>query len=350
MRVLVTGHEGYIGVVLVPMLRERGHEVHGLDNGLFSDCTIGPGPEAIPSMRMDVRDAGVEQLAGFDAVCHLAAISNDPVGDLNPDTTYAINYRAAVSLAVAAKAAGVRRFVFSSSCSLYGAAGDAPLDETAEFNPVTPYGESKILAEQGILPLASADFSPVFLRNATAYGFSSRLRGDLVVNNLVGYALTTGEVLIKSDGTPWRPLVHIEDIARAFVAALEAPGEDVHGKAFNVGATSENYRVREVAEIVQAVVPGSKIAFAASAGPDKRNYRVSCDLIARTLPGFHPQWTVRQGVEELYAAYRLHGLTAEQLTGSRLQRIARVKELQDSGRIDGALRWIMEPALAGARG
>jgi nucleoside-diphosphate-sugar epimerase len=275
MRVLVTGDKGYIGAVLVPMLRARGHEVVGLDSNLYKGCTIGPAPEPIESMEMDIRDVTPDRLTGFDAVCHLAAISNDPVGDLIAETTYAINFRGSVSLARAARAAGVPRFVFSSSCSLYGAAGDAPLDENAAFNPVTPYGESKILAEQEIATLIRDDFVPVFLRNATAYGFSASLRGDLVVNNLVGYALTTVEVFLKSDGTPWRPLVHIEDISRAFCAAVEAPAEAVCGRAYNIGLTSENYRIREVAEIVERVVPNSRIAFAESAGPDKRNSRVS---------------------------------------------------------------------------
>ncbi len=337
-RVLVTGHQGYIGSVLTPMLQERGMDVVGLDIGLFEDCVLGPRPKAAPALHMDVRDVLAEDLLGFDAVCHLAAISNDPVGDLNPDTTYSINYHASVALARAARAAGVKRFVFSSSCSLYGAGGDAPLDEQAEFNPVTPYGESKILAERAIAEMASESFAPIFLRNATAYGFSPRLRGDLVVNNLVGYALTTGEVLLKSDGTPWRPLVHVEDICRAFVCALEAPQELVHNQAFNVGQTSENYQIRDVAQIVESVVPNSSIVLSSSASPDKRNYRVSCERISRVIPGFHPQWTVRRGVEQLLDRYREYGLTLDDLVGSRLQRIARVKEQQAAGSIDLDLR------------
>jgi len=347
MKVLVTGHEGYIGCVLVPMLQERGHEVTGLDSGLYSECVFGPAPAPVEAWRLDVRDVEPEMLTGFDAVIHLAAISNDPVGDLNRECTMDINYRASVRIAEAAKAAGVSRFLFSSSCSLYGAGGDELLDESAPFNPVTPYGESKILTEQAVIGLASETFSPTFLRNATAYGFSPRLRGDLVVNNLVGYALTTGEVLLKSDGTPWRPLVHIEDISRAFIAALEAPREAVHCEAFNVGITAENYRIRDVAEIVESVVPGSRVRFSATAGPDIRNYRVSCERIRRALPGFEPKWTVREGVGELYDAYRAHGLTLEDLEGSRLQRIARVKELQARGVLDASLRRTDLPVASG---
>jgi nucleoside-diphosphate-sugar epimerase len=277
MRVLVTGHDGYIGTVLVPMLLDAGHDVVGLDNFLFEECTFGTNVVQPPALRMDVRDVTAADLEGFEAVLHLAAISNDPLGNLNPDTTYDINHRAASHLAAEAKKAGVTRFVFSSSCSLYGRAGDDFLDEEADFNPVTPYGESKVLAEADMRKLADDDFSPTYLRNATAYGVSSRLRGDLVVNNLVGYAVTTGDVLIKSDGTPWRPLVHIEDISRAFVAVLHAPREIVHDEAFNVGITSENYRISEVGSIVEEVVPGSRVRYAEGAGPDTRCYRVDCE-------------------------------------------------------------------------
>lgn len=338
MRILVTGHNGYIGCSLVPLLQESGHEVIGLDNYLFEGCTLGPDAPDVTSLRMDVRDVGPEHLVGIDGVAHLAGISNDPLGDLRPETTYEINHLGTVRVAEAAKAAGVQRFVFSSSCSLYGAHGDAPIDESADFLPVTPYGESKVLAERDLTTLADDDFSPTFLRNATAYGFSPRLRGDLVVNNLVGYAVTLGEVLMKSDGSPWRPLVHIEDISRAFVAALEAPREAVHTEAFNIGRTQENYRVREVAEIVADVVPSTRLAFADGAGPDKRNYRVDCDKAARHLPGFQPTWTVRRGVEELYEAYQRFGLDLDGLTGERFQRIKRVQRLIDKDLLGADLR------------
>jgi nucleoside-diphosphate-sugar epimerase len=323
----------------VPTLLSARHELTGLDSNLFARCTFGDGVPEIPTITKDIRDVTVEDLRGFDAIIHLAGLSNDPLGDLNPGLTYEINHAASVRLAQLAKEAGVRRFLFSSSCSNYGAGGEDLLTEESPFNPVTPYGASKVMVEQDVARLADSTFSPTFLRNATAFGVSPRLRFDLVLNNLVAWAYSTGRVFIKSDGTPWRPIVHIEDISRAFLAVLEAPLEAVHNEAFNVGRNEDNYRVRELAEIVKETVPGTEIEYASDAGPDKRCYRVDCSKIRRVLPSFEPVWDARRGAVELFETYKRVGLKVEDFEGIRYKRIAHIKALIDEGAVDESLRW-----------
>jgi len=338
MKVLVTGHRGYIGVEMVPALRAAGHEVVGLDTGYYDECDFVRPPDPTEDLKVDLRDVTAADCRGVDAVVHLGALSNDPLGDINKDLTYDINLHASVKLARAAKEAGVKRFLFSSSCSLYGAGGDGLLDETAAFYPVTAYGESKVRVEQEVSKMADGSFAPVYLRNATAYGVSRRLRADIVVNNLVGHAITTGKVLLQSDGTPWRPLVHIGDIIHAFNCCLTAPVEAIHNQAFNVGKQGENYRIRQVAEMVAEVVPNSEVTFAPGASPDTRDYRVDFGKIERQLPGFKPTWTLRKGIEELYGAYKAHGLSKDEWQGPRYYRLKTIKGLIERGQIDGNLR------------
>ena len=338
MRILLTGHKGYIGVVLAPMLVRTGCDVHGFDSDIFRRCTFGDPPAAIPETIKDIRDIDQSDVQGFDAVMHLAGLSNDPLGNLNPELTFQINHHASVRLAMLAKEAGVKRFIFSSSCSNYGAAGDDLLREDSKLNPVTPYGVSKAMVERDVSKLADANFTPIFLRNATAYGVSPRLRFDLVLNNLVAWACTTGRVFLKSAGTSWRPIAHIEDIALAFLSVLNAPKDKVHNRAFNVGVSGENFRVRDLAEIVRDTVPGSRVEFAEGASPDQRNYRVDCGLLPETVHEYRPRWNARRGAEELYQAYRRANITLEDFEGSRYSRIAHIEELLAQGELRPDLR------------
>ena len=344
MRVLLTGHQGYLGTVMAPVLAAAGHEVVGLDSGLFADCVLGPLPDDPPGITLDLRDVTVDQLVGFDAVIHLAALSNDPLGSLAPQITYDINQHASTRLARLARDAGVLRFLYASTCSVYGAAGgDELVTEDAPLRPVTPYAESKVRVEDELFALAAADFCPVSLRNATAFGFSPRLRADIVLNSLVGHAVLTGQVRVLSDGTPWRPLVHAQDIAAAFAAALVAPREAVHARAFNVGSEQNNVTVAEIADTVVVTVPGSTLAITGESGADPRSYRVDFSAVRAALPDFTPRWTIEDGARELHRAYITHGLTREAFD-RRFTRLARISDRQAAGELAGDLH----PVVVGA--
>jgi nucleoside-diphosphate-sugar epimerase len=342
MRVLVTGHQGYLGTVMVPILQAAGHDVTGLDCGFFADCVLGPEPKDPPGIRVDLRDVTVNQLTGFDAVIHLAALSNDPLGALAPQITYDINHHASVRLARLAKAAGVRRFLYASTCSVYGSAGDGLVTETAALQPLTPYAESKVRVEGDVASLADESFSPVFLRNATAFGFSPRLRADIVLNNLVGHAVLTGEVRVLSDGTPWRPLVHARDIAAAFLAAMEAPISKIHRTAYNVGSEANNLTVADIAQSVVDVVPGAKLLITGETGSDPRSYQVDFSAFRRAI-GFETSWSVRDGAAELFDAYVSEGLT-EHTFAKRFTRLPHLDALRASGSLDESMRWVRADA------
>lgn len=340
MRVLVTGHNGYIGCVMVEVLRAAGHSIVGADTHFFADCgnDIDDHCGSVP-IRKDIRDLTAADLSGVEAVVHLAALCNDPLGDLNPHWTVDINHHASRRLAELAREAGVTRFLYASSCSMYGKAGQEMVDENAPLHPLTPYAISKVRAEEEISKLADKHFSPVFMRNATAYGVSSRLRADVVLNNLVCWAHTTGKIRVMSDGTPWRPIVHIRDIARAFATALTAPRDLVHNEAFNVGSNEENYQVRELANIVRETVPGCVVEYAAGGGPDPRSYRVSFAKFQRSFPDFNPEWNARRGAREVYEAIRAANLTLDDFQGRRYIRLNQLKHLLDSDLLDDTLRW-----------
>ena len=339
MKVLVTGHHGYIGSVLAPYLATRGHEVEGLDTQLYRGCDFGPDSSPVEGRVADVRDVTPEDLLGFDAIVHLAALSNDPLGDLRPGLTEDINRDGTLVLARAARDAGVRRFVFASSCSMYGASGtDQALDEQAPLRPLTSYAESKVRAEEGLFELAGPDFVPVSMRNATVFGVSPRLRLDIVLNNLAAWAHTTGRIRLLSDGMAWRPLVHVGDVAKAAHALLDAPEENIRGEAFNIGTDEQNYLVRQLAEVL-AEVTGCAIEIAEGSSADERSYRVDFSKIASTFPDLEFEWDAERGAQELVEAYREIGLTKEEFDGDRYIRIRRLRSLWDERTLDAELRW-----------
>jgi nucleoside-diphosphate-sugar epimerase len=339
LRILLTGHDGYIGAIMTRVFQDAGHEVVGLDSSYFAEAALGGDLDPIETIKADLRDVTPAHLDGFDAIAHLAALSNDPLGDLDPSLTLDINFQASVALADAAREAGVSRFLYSSSCSMYGAS-DGLVTEDASFNPLTPYADSKVRAEARIRELATDSFSPTYMRNATAYGLSPRFRADIVLNNLTAWAYTTGQVKIMSDGMAWRPIVHIEDISRAFLSVIEAPREQVHNQAFNIGFTDENYLVRDMAEIVKEVVPGCAVSYGEGGGADPRSYRVDFTRFETAFPWLRDtKWTARAGVQELLDAFRRVSLTVDDFQGHKYVRLTQLKRLMDGGKLEPDLRW-----------
>ncbi len=338
-RVLVTGHLGYIGSVMAPHLLKAGYDVVGLDSGYYADCTFVPDQATIPAIRKDVRDVTPEDLRGIDAVVHLAALSNDPIGNLDETWTEEINHRASVQLAEVAREAGVRRFLFSSSCIMYGMSEAADVTEESPLDPQTTYARSKVKSERAISELTSDSFSPTYLRNGTIYGVSPRMRFDTVLNNFVGMAAATRKLVVHSDGQPWRPVVHVQDVARAFERVLAAPAEDVHNQAFNTGANHLNHRVGELAQIVVDTVPGCVLEVRADPSADQRTYRADFGKFARTFPDFKFKWTAQSGARELYSAFRAVGLTPELFADKRFTRLKWLRHLLDTGSLDKSLHW-----------
>ena len=326
MRVLITGHRGYIGPHLVKLCHDHGHQVTGVDIGYFDRCAWEPLPRADREIEGDFRSLTPRDLEGHDCICHLAAISNDPMGDLDANLTYQTNRDGSIELARKARQAGVPRFLFSGSCSVYGKGEKLDLDETAAFNPVSAYAESKVATEQEVAPLADKNFTPAFLRNATAYGYSPNLRIDLVANNLLACAVARGDIRIMSDGSPWRPLVHCYDIAQAFVTFAEAPRDLIHNQAVNIGANDQNYQVRDVGDAVQRLIPSAKVVYTGETGPDPRNYRVSFAKLNQMFPQFKLRYNLQTGLEELLAKFKEHHFSLKDFEGEQFVRLRSLKK------------------------
>jgi len=338
-KILITGHDGYIGSVMTPHLQGAGYDVTGLDTGYFSECTLVPGGGTMKVIKKDLRDLTAKDLEGFDAVVHLAALSNDPIGNLNDSWTEDINFHASVKLAELARSAGVQRFLFSSSCIMYGAANTEVVTEESPLDPKTEYARSKVKAEASITKLTAPGFSPVFLRNGTIYGVSPRMRFDTVFNDLLGMAATTGKVMVYSDGKPWRPVIHVQDVARMFEAALAAPVEKIHNQAFNAGANALNHQIIELANIAVKTVPGCKLEVVAKSGADQRTYKADFGKFAKTFPDFKFKWNAVTGAQELYEAFKRVGLKHEDFVDKKFTRLKWLRYLLDSKKLDGALRW-----------